>query len=182
MKTWQLRVTVDSIRNSCDVLYMIWVNCDVLYMMWVNCEASEFCWQIGLNFLEHLRLSHIYVFACQTNGYFVWGPHTFSKIEYMLGLCATFTEVVFVYLQVRHSGTLFLSSSYHNLSKNITYVRHICNFDQNCICVFVYLSICVFVIMYLHIRYLGTSFLKSSYHHLFKNIAHVVPMCNFDRS
>ena len=89
---------------------------------------------------------------------------------------------VFVYLHIRHSGTLFLRSMYHYLCENITYVRHICNFDQNCICVFVYLSICVFVIMYLHIRYLGTSFLKSSYHHLFKNIAHVVPMCNFDRS
>ena len=35
-------------------------------------------------------------------------------------ICATFTEVVFVYMQVRHSGTLFLRSLYHNLSKNIT--------------------------------------------------------------
>ena len=44
--------------------------------------------------------------------------------------------VVFVYLLVTHSGTLFLRSSYHNLFKNIAHVRPICKFDPNCICVF----------------------------------------------
>ena len=39
--------------------------------------------------------------------------------------------------------------------------------------VFVYLCICVFAFGYLHIRHLGTLFLRSSYHYLFKNIAHV---------
>ena len=54
---------------------------------------------------------------------------------------------VFVYLRVRHSGTLILRSSYHYLLKNIAYVGPICNFDPNCICVFVlvYLWICGFV-------------------------------------
>ena len=53
---------------------------------------------------------------------------------------------VFVYLQVRHQGPLFLRSSYHYLFKNIAHVMSICNFDQYCICVFVYLCIyiCVF--------------------------------------
>ena len=45
-----------------------------------------------------------------------------------------------------------------------------------------YLCICVFVFVYLHVRRLGTLFLRSLYHHLFKNIAHVRSMCNFDRS
>ena len=51
---------------------------------------------------------------------------------------------VFVYLQVRHPGTLFLRSSYHYLFKNIAHVMSICTFDQCCICVFVYLRNCVF--------------------------------------
>ena len=49
-------------------------------------------------------------------------------------------------------------------------------------CVFVYLYICVIVYVYLHIRYSWTLFLRSSYHNLFKNIAHVVPMFNFNQS
>ena len=47
-----------------------------------------------------------------------------------------------------------------------------------CICVFVYLSICVFVFVYLHVRHLGTLFLRSLYHYIFKNITHVRPICN----
>ena len=50
---------------------------------------------------------------------------------------------VFVYLHVRHSGTLFLRSSYHYLFKNISHVRSIFKFDPNCICVFVYLYLCI---------------------------------------
>ena len=38
--------------------------------------------------------------------------------------------------------------------------------------VFVYLCICVFVFVYLDVRHLGTLFLRSSYHFLFKNISH----------
>ena len=53
--------------------------------------------------------------------------------------------LVFVYLNVRHLGTLFLRSSYHYLFKNIAHVRSICNFDRSCICVFVYLCICICV-------------------------------------
>ena len=50
----------------------------------------------------------------------------------------------------KHSGTLFLGSSYHYLFKNIGYVRGICKFYPNCIFVFVfvYLCICVFVYLY----------------------------------
>merc|ERR1711963_941594 len=58
-----------------------------------------------------------------------------------LGTCV----FVFVYLQVRHQGTLFLRSSYHYLFKNIAHVMSICNFDQGCICVFAYLCICICV-------------------------------------
>ena len=55
---------------------------------------------------------------------------------------------VLVYLHVRHLGTLFLRSLYHYLFKYIAHVGPICNFDQNCICVFciclfLYLSLCV---------------------------------------
>ena len=48
----------------------------------------------------------------------------------------------------KHSGTLFLGSSYHYLFKNIAHVRGICRFYPNCIFVFVfvYLCICVFVL------------------------------------
>ena len=48
--------------------------------------------------------------------------------------------------------------------------------------VFVYLCICVFVFVYLHVRHLGTLFLRSSYNYIFKNIAHVRSICYFDRS
>ena len=48
--------------------------------------------------------------------------------------------------------------------------------------VFLYLYVCVFVYVYLHIRYSWTLFLRSSYHNLFKNIAHVVPVLNFSQS
>jgi len=48
----------------------------------------------------------------------------------MLGLCATLTEAVFVYLcicvfvylHIRHLGTFFLRSLYHYLSENIWFV------------------------------------------------------------
>ena len=51
-----------------------------------------------------------------------------------------------------------------------------------CICVFVCLCICVFIFLHLDVRHLETLFLRSSYHYLFKNIAHVRSICNFDRS
>ena len=44
-----------------------------------------------------------------------------------------------------------------------------------------YLRICVFVFEYLQVRHPGTLFLRSSYHYLFKNIAHVMSICNFDQ-
>ena len=50
------------------------------------------------------------------------------------------------------------------------------------ISVFVYLCVCVFVYLHLHVRQLESLFLKSLYHQLFKNIAHVVSVCIFDRS
>ena len=78
---------------------------------------------------------------------------------------------VFVYLQVRHPGALFLRSSCHYVFKNIAHVMSICNFDQCCICVFVYLQV----------RHPGTLFVRSSYHYLFKNIAYVMSICNFDQ-
>ena len=43
-----------------------------------------------------------------------------------------------------------------------------------------YLFYCIFV--YLNVRYWHTLFLRSSYHHLSKNIAQVVLLCLFDRS
>ena len=46
----------------------------------------------------------------------------------------------------KHSGTLFLGSSYNYIFNNIAHVRGICKFYPNCICVFVYLYICVFVL------------------------------------
>ena len=76
----------------------------------------------------------------------------------------------------KHSGTLFLRSSYHYLFKNTAHVRGICKFDPNCICLFVYLCICI---VYLHVRDLGTLFLRSWYHFLFKNIAHVRGISKF---
>merc|ERR1711963_1272227 len=118
-------------------------------------------------------------------------PLPFSKILHMSCLSATLTNAVFaylcicvfvfVYLQVRHPGTSFLRSSNHCLFKNIAHVMSIRNFDQCCICVFVYLRICVFVFVYLQVRHPGTLFLKSSYHYLFKNIAHVMSICTFDQ-
>ena len=49
----------------------------------------------------------------------------------------------------------------------------------NCICVFVYSCICVFV--YLHVRHPGILFLRSLYHYVFKNIAYVRSIWNFDQ-
>ena len=88
-----------------------------------------------------------------------------------------------MYLYFIHSGTLFLRSSYHYLLKNIAPVMSICNFDQCCICVsvYLYLCICVFVFVYLKVRHPGTLFFRSSHHYLFKNIAHVMSICNFDQ-
>ena len=46
------------------------------------------------------------------------------------------------------------------------------------ICVYVCVCVCVFVFVYLHVRHLGTLFLRSLYHYIFKNITHVRPICN----
>ena len=81
----------------------------------------------------------------------------------------------------KHSGTLFLGSSYHYHFKNIAQVRGICKFDPNCICVFVFVYLCI-CIVYLHVRDMGTLFLRSSYHFLFKNIALVVSICKSDQT
>ena len=51
----------------------------------------------------------------------------------------------------KHSGTLFLGSSYHYLFKNIAHVRGICRFYPNCIFVFVFVYLCI-CIVYLHVR------------------------------
>ena len=81
----------------------------------------------------------------------------------------------------KHSGTLFLGSSYHYHFKNIAHVRGICKFDPNCICVFLFVYLCI-CIVYLHVRDMGTLFLRSSYHFLFKNIALVVSICKSDQT
>ena len=44
-----------------------------------------------------------------------------------------------------------------------------------------YLCICVFVFVYLQVKHPATLFLRSWYHYLFKNIAHVMSICNFDQ-
>ena len=65
--------------------------------------------------------------------------------------------------------------AYLQLSPNLYFCMFLC------VCVFVYLCICVFVFVYLQVRHPGTLFLRSSYHYLFKNIAHVMSICNFDQ-
>merc|ERR1711944_170016 len=47
--------------------------------------------------------------------------------------------------------------------------------------VFAYLCICVFIFVYLKVTQPETLFLRSSYHYLFKNISHVMSICNFDQ-
>ena len=81
---------------------------------------------------------------------------------------------VYLYLHVRQLGTLILRSSYHYIFENISYSRHICNFNQCSICVIVFLHICICM------SDKWVLCLRSSY--LFKNIAHVGPLCNFYRS
>ena len=46
----------------------------------------------------------------------------------------------------KHSGTLFLGSSYHYLFKNKAHVRGICRFYPNCIFVFVFVFLCICVV------------------------------------
>ena len=60
--------------------------------------------------------------------------------EYSEYLCICIC--VFVYLQFRQQGALFLRSWNHYLFKNIAHGMSICNVDQCCMCVFVYLCIC----------------------------------------
>ena len=53
-----------------------------------SCEASEFCWQIGLNFLQHLRpylIQSIFlqlIFLMQSHGFLqlIFQFHVFSQI------------------------------------------------------------------------------------------------------
>merc|ERR1711963_874669 len=47
--------------------------------------------------------------------------------------------------------------------------------------VFAYLCICAFIFVYLKVRQPGTLFPRPSYHYLFKNIANVMSICNFDQ-
>ena len=108
---------------------------------------------------------------------------TFWQFQVIILYYANPALQIFVYLNVRHSGTLFLMyCMYHYFFKNISHVRPIWNFDRICICVFVYMYVCVFVYLYLHVRQLGTLFLMSSYHFLSENIAYVGHICNFDQS
>ena len=76
-------------------------------------------------------------------------PLLFKFIAHVRSICkfdlTVFCVFVFLYLHVRHLGTLFLKSSYHYLLKNISHVRSIFKFDSNCICRFVYMCICICV-------------------------------------
>ena len=106
----------------------------------------------------------MYLCLCIFTCIFVFVLHTLRNLEVLVPLpskkystCHVYLQLwpmlylhicvfVFVYLQVRHQGPLFLRSSYRYLFKNIVHAMSICNFDQYCICVFVYLCIyiCVF--------------------------------------
>ena len=84
--------------------------------------------------------------------------HTSNKFLYSVHVDKIFTqpdqiELILLVLSnkflingYKHSGTLFLRSSYHYLFKNTAHVRGICKFDPNCICVCI--CICVFVYLY----------------------------------
>lgn len=80
----------------------------------------------------------------------------------------------------KHSGTLFLGSSYHYLFKNIAHVQGICRFYPNCIFVFVLVYLCI-CFVYLHVRDLWTLLFRSWYHFLFKNIALVGSICKYTK-
>ena len=54
----------------------------------------------------------------------------------------SFWFLAYLCIECQTLGNIVLRSSYHYLFKNIAHVRHICNFDRSCICVFVYLCIC----------------------------------------
>ena len=63
---------------------------------------------------------------------------TFWQFQVIILYYANPALQIFVYLNVRHSGTLFLMyCMYHYFFKNISHVRPIWNFDRICICVFV---------------------------------------------
>ena len=119
-----------------------------------------------------MRSSYHYLFKNIAYVRCIWNFDQ-SCIYLLVYLCIC----IFVYLCIcvfAHQilMNIFLRSSYHNLFKNIAYVMPMFNFNQSCICIFVYL----------HVTHSGILFLRSSYHNLFKNIAHVVPMFNFNQS
>ena len=107
------------------------------------------------------KVEFVYLCLCIFTCIFVFVLHTLGNLEVLVPLpskkystCHVSLQLwpmlylricvfVFVYLQVRHPGTLFLRSSYHYLFKNIAHVMSICNFDQCCICVFVHLYLCI---------------------------------------
>ena len=122
------------------------------YLCIWNSDTPEHCFQCRrLAYLElwpnlySFMCICVFVFACQTNGNFVFEVLISLPFKKYSTYWATLTKVVFVYLEMRHLGTFFVRSSHHIPFKNITYVRHICNFDLNCscICVFVYLYLCI---------------------------------------
>ena len=95
-------------------------------------------------------------------------------------LICVFVFVYFhMYLYFIHSGTL--RSSYHYLLKNICSTCHVYLHLTNAVFAYLCICICVYVFVYLQVRHPGILFLRSSCHYLFKNIAHVMSICNFDQ-
>ena len=90
----------------------------------------------------------VYLYMCiwmsDTWEHCFWGPRTicFSKIYHIMVLFKVFQSALFCYPPTIKE------------------------------CGKLYLCICVFVCVYLDVRHLGTLFLRSSYHLLFKNILH----------
>ena len=56
----------------------------------------------------------------------------------------------------------------------IYHIRYICNFNWSRICV------CVFLHVFFYLYFIHSGTLRSSYHYLLKNIAHVMSISNFD--
>ena len=133
---------------------MVFVYYCVMYALWYHVLPLLIFYFIVLHY-NVLYVIVLYFLMCCTYYYL------FKNITQ--GLSGTLTETIFVYL-------------------------HICLFVF-CVFVFacqitgniVFLCICVFVFLYLQIPYSGTLFLSSSLLHLFKNVAHFVPICNFDQ-
>ena len=118
----------------------------ILWHFWGGTSGTNFCGDSPMDLFSPPKKLHVRVHARLQKLFFCkWYFLPIFTQPDQIKLFLLLSSNKFLLNGYKHSGTLFLGSSYHYLFKNIAHDRSICKFDPKWICVFVklYLRSCM---------------------------------------